>query len=69
LPWIFSKIRRTLFVVDFLKRSKATNIKRLEDMGGMGLPGTDYTVTESGWSNADVSEEYMKKIISLSMYM
>jgi hypothetical protein len=34
-----------------------------------GLPGTDYTVTESGWSNADVSEEYMKKIISLSMYM
>jgi hypothetical protein len=25
-----------------------------------GLPGTDYTVTESCWSNADVFQEYMK---------
>ena len=50
-------------------KRKCTGKRKIDHLIDGGLPGTDYTVTESGWSNADVSEEYMKKIISLSMYM
>jgi hypothetical protein len=37
--------------------------RKIDHLIDGGLPGTDYTVAESGWSNADVSEEYMKKIM------
>lgn len=34
--------------------------RKIDHLIDGGSPGTDHTVTESGWSNADVFEEYMK---------
>ena len=37
-----------------------TGKRKIDHLIDGSLPGTDYTVTESCWSNADVFQEYMK---------
>jgi hypothetical protein len=37
-----------------------TGKRKIDHLIDGDLPGTDYTVTESCWSNADVFQEYMK---------
>ena len=43
--------------------------RKIDHLIDGGLPGTDYTVTESGWSNADVFEEYMKDHFSTYVHV